>query len=90
MDMKIDYILYKMKIAIDFYEDTKKKEEKLFIIHMKKLVQELQEVNIYDDNLTQILKTTYDDLKKHRNILEEIQIFKKLYATMQEYKDCRE
>ena len=79
-----------MKIAIDFYEDTKKKEEKLFIIHMKELVQELQEVNIYDDNLTQILNTTYDDLKKHRHILEEIQIFKKLYATMQEYKDCRE
>lgn len=90
MDMYIEYIIYHMKIAIDFYEDTKKKEEKLFIIHMKELVQELQEVNIYDDNLTRILKTTYDDLKKHRNILEEIQIFKKLYATMQEYKDCRE
>ena len=78
-----------MKIAIDFYEDTKKKEEKLFIIHMKELVQELQEVNIYDDNLTQILNTTYDNLKKNTHILEQIKTFKKLYISMQEYKDCR-
>lgn len=88
MDMQLDYIIYKMKTAIDFYEDTKNKEEKLFIIHMKELVQELQELKIYDDELTQILKTTYDDLKNNAHILEVIRIFKKLYITMQEYKDC--
>ena len=65
------------------------KKKKLFIIHMKELVQELQQVKIYDDKLTQILKTTYDDLKKHKNILEEIQIFKKLYIKIKEYKDCK-
>lgn len=89
MDMQIDYIMYKMKTAINFYEDTKNKEEKVFIIHMKELVQELQQVKIYDDKLTQIIKTTYGDLKKNTHILEVIRIFKKLYITIQEYKDCR-